>query len=241
VIARIITFLRGLYAWARPRWAWLSLLFLGVLLPLAGFGSLAEDVEEGGLPWDEPILRWVHGHATHGFDRAAVLLSRLGYLWGAVPLGVGVLVLLLAIRHWRRARFFAIAAGGATLLNVLAKLAFHRVRPALWKSLAPETSYSFPSGHAMGTMALAAALVVITWPTRGRWWVLAAGSVFVLLVGLSRVYLGVHYPSDILAGWAASLAWVAGVAVLTYGDLLPSRAQARESAEGPEQTAARPR
>ena len=235
VIRHVLAFLRGLYAWARPRWGWLSLLFLGVLLPLAGFGALAEDVGEGGLPWDEPILRWAHRHATPGLDRAAVLLSHLGYWWGAVPLGVGVLVLLLAIRHWRRARFFATAVGGATLLDVLAKLAFHRVRPALWKSLAPETSYSFPSGHAMGTMALAAALVVVTWPTRARWWVVAAGSVLVLLVGLSRVYLGVHYPSDILAGWAASLAWVAGVALLSYGKILPDRRQAEE------QNAVRPR
>jgi undecaprenyl-diphosphatase len=104
--------------------------------------------------------------------------------------------------------------GGAALINFLAKQAFGRVRPELWISRVQETTYSFPSGHAMSTMAVAAALTFLLWKTRWKWLMLAGGAAFVLMVGLSRVYWGVHYPSDILAGWAASIAWVAGVKMI---------------------------
>jgi undecaprenyl-diphosphatase len=107
--------------------------------------------------------------------------------------------------------------GGGWLLNRSAKALFGRERPKLWESVAPETSLSFPSGHAMASMALIAALVVLLWPTRWRYPTIGLGGIFVLLVGLSRVYLGVHYPSDVLAGWIASFAWVMGVSVLLYG------------------------
>src|SRR5690606_17364220 len=83
-----------------------------------------------------------------------------------------------------------------------------------WPPLAPETSFSFPSGHAMQSMALATALLVLAWNTRWRWPVLLAGAAFTGIVGLSRVYLGVHFPSDVLAGWCASLAWAVGLALL---------------------------
>src|SRR5690606_4052086 len=112
---------------------------------------------------------------------------------------IGLVLLLLALRRWRHAVFAAVATGGSALLNIAAKQLFARDRPSLWESIAPETSYSFPSGHAMGSMTLALVLVLLAWHTRARWWVLAAMAVFVPMVGLSRVYLGVHYPSDILA------------------------------------------
>jgi membrane-associated phospholipid phosphatase len=69
-------------------------------------------------------------------------------------------------------------------------------------------SYSFPSGHAMGSVTLGVAATLLCWHSRWRWPVFAGASTFIALVGLSRIYLGVHYPSDILAGWAAGTAWV---------------------------------
>jgi membrane-associated phospholipid phosphatase len=103
------------------------------------------------------------------------------------------------------------------LLNLLAKSAFARVRPDFWVSLLPETTFSFPSGHAMQSMAVVAGLVALTWRGRWRWPVALIGLCVVFLVGLSRIYLGVHYPSDILAGWTAALAWVIGLSVLFKG------------------------
>jgi membrane-associated phospholipid phosphatase len=104
---------------------------------------------------------------------------------------------------------------GSLALNLAAKAYFARTRPDLWLSLAPETTYSFPSGHAMGSATLAVALALLAWHTPWRWPVAAAGALFVVLVGLSRVYLGVHYPSDILAGWMAATAWVVAMYQLT--------------------------
>ncbi len=120
------------------------------------------------------------------------------------------------LRKYREAVFAAIALGGSALLNIGAKLAFARGRPSLWESIAPETTYSFPSGHAMGSMTLACVLFLLAWHTRWRWPVAALMGSFVVLVGWSRVYLGVHYPSDILAGWAVASAWVAAVFLSVY-------------------------
>lgn len=120
----------------------------------------------------------------------------------------------LIFRQRRSALFFLLSLGGAVLLNVLMKIVVQRQRPDLWISLAPESDFSFPSGHAMGSVALAAALTVLAWQTRWRWPVLIVTSMFALLVCWSRSYLGVHYPSDILAGMVASLAWVGGLQLL---------------------------
>ena len=86
-----------------------------------------------------------------------------------------------------------------------------RMRPDLWLSITPETTYSFPSGHAMASATLAMAIIMLCWPTRARWWVTIVAIVLAVLVGVSRIYLGVHYPSDILTGWIASIAWVVGI------------------------------
>lgn len=195
----------------------LLLVFLGVGLPLWGFGALVEELHEGeAFFFDEPVLRFAHGMASGGLDRMFLLFSQLGYGYGVIPVDI-VLVLVLAWRRRLREGLFAgIAIGGSALLNMAAKHAFARIRPDLWLSIAPETTYSFPSGHAMGSMTLAAVAILLAWPTRWRWAVAVPAMVFALLVGFSRVYLGVHYPSDILAGWAAALVWTVGVYGLVF-------------------------
>ncbi|HEX5694359.1 MAG TPA: phosphatase PAP2 family protein [Arenimonas sp.] len=188
------------------------LAFLGIALPLSAFSELAEEIHEADpLGFDEPVLRWAESSASPALDEAMLLASQLGYTWGVVPLAVLVFGGLLATARIRRALYFALAVGGSALLNLVAKAVFVRERPSLWLSIAPEHSYSFPSGHAMGAMSLAAAIVLLLWFTRWRWPALVLGLGFTLWVGGSRVYLGVHYPSDILAGWAAALAWVSAV------------------------------
>jgi undecaprenyl-diphosphatase len=226
---------KALVRFVRARWKLLLLLFFGVGLPLVAFGALAEDVwTRGGLLWDEPILRYVHRHATPGRDAVMKFITAIGYSWGVVPMAFIIFFVLLAVRRRGNALFWAMAVGGAGVMNQAAKLLFRRDRPDLWLSPAPEPTYSFPSGHAMGSMALVAALAVLAWPTRGRWWAIILGAAFTLSVGFSRVYLGVHFPSDVVAGWSASLAWVLGLSQVAYGRMVKPRPRATPAATGPD-------
>lgn len=205
------------------RHGWLLLLvFAGLLLPLWGFAELADEIhEQEAIVFDVPVLEYAHGLAREGYDKLFVIVSQLGYQYGVVPFDIGLVVVLVARRRFREAIFAAIALGGSALLNIAAKQFFARERPSLWESIAPEHNYSFPSGHAMGSMTLAATLILLSWTTRWRWPVLIVMAPFVLLVGFSRLYLGVHFPSDILAGWAVATAWVVAVYLVVYrGGLL---------------------
>ena len=188
----------------------LLLVFIGLLLPLWGFAELADEIhEQEAIGFDEPVLHFAHGLATPGLDRFFVGLTDIGYLHGVVPFDIALVLVLLVLRRLRAATFAAVALAGSGLLNVGTKLVFARDRPSLWESITPELTYSFPSGHAMGSATLAWVLVLLAWRTRWRWPVIVVVVPFVLLVGFSRVYLGVHYPSDILAGWAAASVWAA--------------------------------
>lgn len=195
----------------------LLLLFGGLLLPLWGFGELVDELgDRKPFELDEPILHLVHGMSHAGFDQAFLLFSALGYQWGVVPFDI-VLVLVLALKRRAREGLFAgLAVGGSALLNMAAKHTFARTRPSLWESISPETTFSFPSGHAMGSMTLAWVCMLLAWRTRWRWPVTIVALVFTVLVGLSRIYLGVHFPSDILAGWAAASVWVASCFFLVF-------------------------
>ena len=127
-----------------------------------------------------------------------------------VGLGVLVFLGLLWRRQGRAAALFFLSVGGSMLLTQVIKPLVARPRPALWASIRPEHTFSFPSGHAMDTAAIAAALVLLVWGHRGHGWVWLM-PLFALAVGWARMYLGVHNPSDVLAGWAAAVAWVAAV------------------------------
>jgi membrane-associated phospholipid phosphatase len=197
----------------RRNWARLLLLFTGVLVPLAAFAALAEDVVgQEDFRWDRPLLEWLHAHSSPSLDSVMVTVSRLGMWWGLIPFDLAVTAFLLVRRQWARATFFALAVGGAGLLNVLTKGLFGRARPALWLSITPAQDFSFPSGHAMGSTAAVVASTVLLWDSPARWPVALAGAAWVLLVSASRAYLGVHYPSDLVAAWLASFAWVCGLA-----------------------------
>ncbi|KAF3886138.1 MULTISPECIES: phosphatase PAP2 family protein [Nostocales] len=200
------------------RWQSLLLLLIGIYLPLQIFGLLAIAVWEskGGFPfpWDVPILIAVHSTATAQLDAIAVVLTQFGSSKFMFP-AIGFLgLLLLLLQRWRSLTFLLTTTIGSAIINRTAKEFMHRIRPHLWDSLAPELDFSFPSGHSMMTMTLVATLVVLTWGTLWSWAVLIAGSFFVIAIGWTRLYLGVHFPSDILAGWMVSIAWVIGVSLI---------------------------
>jgi membrane-associated phospholipid phosphatase len=211
----------GKHGWRMMLW------FVCLLLPLWGFASLVGEVHKKAVfPFDAPMLNFLHSLATPTLDRFFILMTRVGYIWGVVPIDALVLLFLIARRRFRDELFFGLAVIGSAVLNIVAKNHYARLRPDLWISLTPETTYSFPSGHAMGSATLGLATILLCWPTRGRWLVATTSLVFVLLVGLSRVYLGVHYPSDILAGWTASIAWTLGMYFLVDRKAPPPPASA---------------
>jgi len=193
----------------------MALCFFLLLLPIWGFAALVGELHEKEVfAFDAPILNMLHAIETPGRDRFFIWVSRIGFLWGTIPIDVIVLFWLAFSRRFRDGLFFGLAVVGSAVLDVMGKAYFTRARPDLWLSITPENNYSFPSGHAMGSATLGMALVFLCWPTRWRWPVLLGAITFVGLVGLSRLYLGVHYPSDILAGWCAAVAWVSSMSML---------------------------
>jgi len=204
------------------------LAFAIVFLLLWGFGALL-DLGDGRLAMDVPILQTVHALANARLDRIFLVLTALGYGGGVLPADALLVLALAVARRTREGVFAGIAILGALVLDLAVKHAAARERPSLWDSLVHESSYSFPSGHAMASMTLAWVVVLLCWSARFRlgwalrWPATCIASAFVLLVGMSRIYLGVHYPSDILAGWSAASLWVASVYVLTFGTSRPAQ------------------
>ncbi|MBD3884113.1 phosphatase PAP2 family protein [Phormidium tenue FACHB-886] len=208
--------------WLSQRWRLLLLLFLGVYIPLQVFSLLALEIwqHQGGLQWDISIMNAIHAAAGTKLDLFAKIFTRLGTSWGVFPVSALISVVLLVYRRWRSLTYFLITVLGCGLINHSAKVYWHRDRPSLW-DYPPSHGFSFPSGHAMSSMGFVAALIILLWGTRWRWLVLVLGSAFVVTIGWTRLYLGVHYPSDILAGWMAALAWAIGVSSLVRPHLQP--------------------
>jgi membrane-associated phospholipid phosphatase len=187
-------------------------LFVGLLVPMLLFGGIVHEYREDGiLPFDKPLLLWAHSLATPAVDQFFVTISDIGYRYGVVPVNIAILCYLVLRKRYREGLFWALATGGSALLNLGVKAHFARARPDFWEQVVTETSFSFPSGHAMASATLAAALILLTWRGRWHWPALVLMPAFALTVGIARVYLGVHYPSDILAGFTVAVAWVFGM------------------------------
>ena len=190
-------------------------LLVSFVLPWVVFVNVAEDIwESGGFIGDQRILEFLHQHATPALDRLALGLTAVG---NPLPMGILTVLVTAGLAGWgqrTQAWFFGLSVGGAMALNLLVKHLFARPRPALWSSIDPAMYFSFPSGHAMGAAAIATALGFLLWQRRGHRLAWSLGLLFVLGVGWSRMYLGVHFPSDVLAGWTGSVGWVVGLHVL---------------------------
>lgn len=191
------------------------LLLFGGFIPLLIFGDLAEDVwKQGGFPFDVPLLLAIHSTAQPKLDVFVSYLTKLGVFWGVFPAAAMISLLLVIRQRWRALEFLLTGSVGSIIINQTVKRLLHRARPHLWVTPAPEFDYGFPSGHAMASMTLVAVLIILSWKSRWRWFVVIIGTLFVLIIGWTRLYLGVHYPSDVLAGWMVALGWTVGVSFL---------------------------
>lgn len=230
---RPTSFLSFLQQFLIARWRSLLLLLIGICLPLLVFEQLAIAVlrNQTGFPWDVPILLAIHSAATPQLDVFAKLFTKLGVFWGVTPVATIVGIGLLKSKRWRSLTYLLTTLSGSIFINRTVKEFLHRVRPHLWDSLKSELDYSFPSGHAMSSMSLIAALVVLTWGTAWCGWVVGIGGLFVIAIGWTRLYLGVHFPSDILAGWLVSLAWAIGASLVIRPHLVKPTSMDEEASE----------
>ncbi|MBD1843459.1 phosphatase PAP2 family protein [Cyanobacteria bacterium FACHB-63] len=207
------SFLKFIKRVLQAHWVTLLLFLVGIGLPLLAFQSLAVVVlqEQGGFAWDNAILLAIHTIAMPLLDQIAKTVTKTGGFHGITLLTTFVGLILLVRKRWRSLLYLVLTLSGSGMLNRVAKTALHRVRPHLWEQLEPKLGFAFPSGHAMGSMTLVMALIILTWGTRWSWSVILGGSAFVMTIAWTRLYLGVHFPSDILAGWLAAIAWSIGV------------------------------
>jgi membrane-associated phospholipid phosphatase len=201
---------------------YLLLPLIGIYLPLLIFSVLALKLwqsEVGFLfPWDVPILMAIHQTVQSQLDALALSLTQLGGFHGASIIFSALAILLLWRRQWRSCIYLITAGLGNAFLNQTLKRLLHRARPHLWES-SYHHGYAFPSGHSMTSMTLATVLIILAWKTPWRLPAMIFGSLFVIAIAWTRLYLGVHYPSDILAGWMVALAWVIGVSLVVKPNL----------------------
>ena len=183
------------------------------------FGVLAEDLLTGDplVQVDQRVAGWLHDRATPGLTTAFEAVTTLGSAGVLVPLTLVVVLALLVRTKRAEALFLTLVLVGAEGLTLILKAGFERQRPFFPDPLATESSFSFPSGHATVSLAVYGALGFLlarrssSWRGRALWLAAAAG--LVLLIGASRLVLGVHFLSDVLAGYSAGLVWLVACAV----------------------------
>jgi len=203
----------------RPKKVKSGLLLLGGLLIAATalfiFGWLAEEMLEGDTRQFDTFVRTaVHQLATSGLTRLMQVFSFLGSVAAVTAICLAAICVFLYYRRNRTAVMLAITMAGVAALDVALKLAFHRPRPVAFFGATPST-YSFPSGHALGSFCFYGMLAaILAARVRGRgtkFCIWMAATLLVGMIGFSRIYLGVHYPSDVIAGYCAAVVWVGAV------------------------------
>ncbi|MBC5767376.1 phosphatase PAP2 family protein [Ramlibacter albus] len=189
---------------------------LPVIAAAVLFALLLADLLAGGpvtMQVDPAVLRWMTEHRTEGLTLFMLAISEVHSTVGIdIMLAIAAVALVLHRRRWRLALWLVASVQGAMLLNVGVKLLLARQRPAADSALVHLATFSFPSGHAVASTVWwgCVAIVLRTAPAlHGRAWLVAWPAAAVLVTCLSRVYLGAHYPSDVVAGMCEGLVWLA--------------------------------
>ena len=194
-------------------------LIAGIVCALAAvlvFTWYASEVSEGELlAFDSSVRDFVHSFSSPPLTAVMQAVSYLGKVRTLAILGTGIVAVLLYLRVFRSTAIFLITMAGEIVLEVTLKATYQRARPVPFFNLPPPESFSFPSGHALGSLCFYGILAWIVVrrikDARIKTAVAVLTAIFILLIGLSRVYLGVHYPSDVLAGFVVGLIWTSSV------------------------------
>jgi membrane-associated phospholipid phosphatase len=202
----------GASLWKRdPRTVTLSALTAGLVAAVAAFAHLAEDYLTGDpiVRWDVSFARWLHEHASDPLVRVFDVITLAGNTVVLVVLVTAIGIVLLRRTRPNEATVIALALVGSALLNGALKLLFHRPRPEL--AFVHLDTYSFPSGHAAVSTATFSTIAFLLGrryrSLRARLLIPLGTLVAILLVGFSRLYLGAHYLSDVLAGISVGFGW----------------------------------
>lgn len=157
---------------------------------------------------------------------ANIAITRIGDLIGQVSITVAVVFILTLLKKWRTGIWFGLTVlFGSGFLNALAKNIFRRIRPDQIDHLIEQGGYAYPSGHSMGSMIMFGGLIFIFFryfnslrrnTSKLKWVVGLLFAGLILAIGLTRIYLGVHFPSDVLGGFSLGLAWLS-LSIATFG------------------------
>ncbi|HUA72466.1 MAG TPA: phosphatase PAP2 family protein [Solirubrobacteraceae bacterium] len=186
---------------------------------------------DGSTPFDSSITTWMVAHRTGALTTLARSLSAVGSQKILIPVAGVAAVLLLARRRLVLAGLVVVTWGGALGLYNLVKHFVHRPRPpaAIW--LMKVTSTSFPSGHATQSLATFLALAFVAAALAAGAGMVAKGLALALAaaIGWSRVYLGVHWTTDVIAGWLIGAAWIT---IVLWGSRIATTIERRRGGEG---------
>jgi membrane-associated phospholipid phosphatase len=195
------------------------LLVAGFLLALGAllfFAWIAEEMLEGDTArFDSAVTSAIHAYSSAPLTNVMKALTMLGSSLVMGPLAILTLTVCYIRREFHALKTLAATFVGALMLEFLLKQAFQRQRPVPFFDLPTPGSFSFPSGHALFSFCFFGGIAAVLSPRLARrgaklaLWIVAA--VLIAGIGLSRIYLGVHYPSDVLAGYAVGVVWVATV------------------------------
>jgi len=209
-----------------------TLISLGVaVLSLFLFAWIAENLShDRTVSFDHAVRMRIHEYASPGLTKAMIAISFLG--GDGLTIAAISAVGLFLYFHWRRATLWLVVTIlGALVLDLTLKYAFHRVRPTPFFVALPRT-YSFPSGHALFSFcfyAVLAGLVMGRIQSRlAQILIWVAAGILIAAIGFSRIYLGVHYPSDVTAGYLTATLWVSTLLALDR-----MRTRRKKASQGP--------
>jgi membrane-associated phospholipid phosphatase len=180
----------------------------GCAIGLAALG-VAVAIDAGPLPGERRVLTELRSATGDSYDPALTRFADLTDLLPLAIVGLAVGLGLAGLRRWRDLAYGAAVVVVVWAVNPVLKELVARPRPELWPAPMDVSEYSFPSGHAADTAVLVGAIVMLSWATAARWPVLAVGAALLVVVAFGQLALGVHYPSDIVAGWLLAGAWTA--------------------------------
>jgi undecaprenyl-diphosphatase len=189
----------------------LSMSLAITVLAIVLFSWIADEMSEGDtMLFDANVRSFVHSFSSPGLTKTMFALSFMG-AGGMIAVLVAAVILFMLKKWYRGLGWLALTMLGASVLSVALKYGFHRARPVPFFGPLPH-SFSFPSGHALFSFCFYGVMAgLINARVRSHWlrivvWCLAG--LMAAGIGLSRIYLGVHYPSDVVAGYLAGTIWV---------------------------------